>query len=468
MRTQYFLLFLIMLTCRLNGAETYGSFFTDATMRLDYNHTGTSVEEYFSLDQVYREGSWPGSKRILIDSLNLGTYLVKVKDMSSNQLIYSRGFCTIFAEWQTTQEALDGVYRTMHETVRFPYPLNPVEVVIAVRDKITQRFTDRFSTIIDPNSRFVNMEKKKFPFHTGALINNGDPCHKVDVAVLADGFTKKEMGRFRQSAKNYIGTLFDRPPFKNDRDKFNIWLVEAVSQDSGIDDPRENQWRQNILGTSYNIFDLPRYALALDNKTIRDIASLVPYDYIYILTNSSRYGGGGIYNWQATCFTGTENDNPAWWSDYVFIHEFGHLFAGLADEYYSSEVAYQEFYPKNTEPWEPNITRLLIPDSLKWKDLVPANTPIPTPWSKAEFDSLQHIYAKARSANEKEELKADITEMLGAGQHPATVGCYEGAGYSSTGLYRPSLNCIMFSKSLVDFCPVCQRAIERNITLLTK
>lgn len=463
MRILAFLTSLSLIVTVLNAADTYHSYFTDATMRLDYYHTGTSKEEYFSLDQVYQEGIWPGSKKILIDSLDLGDYLVKIKDITSNQLVYSHGYCTIFAEWQTTQEALDGVYRTMHETVRFPYPLNPVEVVIAVRDRKKRQYSDRFSTIVDPNSRFINKEKKKYPFQTDALVHHGDPCLKADVAILADGFTKGEMKRFRQFAKKYTKLLFDKPPFNANRDKFNIWLVEAISQDSGIDDPRENHWRQNILATSYNALDLPRYALSFDNKEIRNIASLVPYDYIYILTNSSRYGGGGIYNWQATCYTGVENDNPPWWSDYVFIHEFGHLFAGLGDEYYSSNVAYQEFYPKNTEPWEPNLTALLNPDSLKWKNLVAADTPVPTPWSKAEYDSLVQVINKVTDKNEKEGLRTNLQKLLDSGLQPAPVGCYEGAGYSSTDIYRPSLNCIMFSKSLVDFCPVCQRAIERII-----
>jgi len=445
------------------GDSTYDRFFTGRTMRVDLIHTGTADEEIYSLDQILAEGEWPGSPNALLDTLNLGKYLFKVYDTATNRLVFSRGFCTVFGEWQTTPEAKSGVRRSMHETVRFPFPREKVQLCIASRDR-DNVFRDTFSLVIDPDDRGIRRETVTRSCRSEKIIDHGPPAEKVDLLLLGDGYRAEEMETFRAHARHYTRLLFETTPFRERCKEFNVWIIEAVSEESGIDQPRENRWQRTALGTSYNSFDSPRYVLTLENKTLRDISAAVPYDCIYILTHSSRYGGGGIFNWFATCYTGRENDDPAWWSDYVFVHEFGHLFAGLGDEYYTSNVSYDEFYPLDVEPWEPNLTTTINRDELKWRSLIDPGTPVPTPWNKAAYDSLSTLLRRSKNNSGIAEQIRRIRE-----QSPwsAKAGCFEGAGYQTEGLYRPAIDCRMFSKSLVDFCPVCREAIERMIDFTT-
>ncbi len=447
---------------------TYSRYFTDKTMRVDYFHTGTAKDEYFSLDQAYEEALWPGSKINLLDTLNLGEYLLKVFDLKSNQLIFSRGYATVFGEWQTTEEALNGTFRTFHETLRFPFPKRPVQVVVAARNQ-KNIFIDKFSTVVEPDSRFVNREQKKSPFAIKPFLKNGEPGKKVDLLIIGDGYTQEELAKFRSDVNRYTQTLFKNQPFKERKSDFNVWMIEAISQESGIDDPRENKWRQTALDASYNAFDSQRYVLTFSNKEVRNLSAIAPYDYIYILVNTKRYGGG-IFNSFATCYTGSQNSDPDWWSDYVFVHEFGHLFAGLADEYYTSDVSYLEFYPKNVEPWEPNITRLLDVKHPKWAEWIKPDTQIPTSWSKAEYDSLNAVLRKLSQNDPKdkeksEQIRKQVQKLLSLRAN--LVGCFEGAGYASKGIYRPAIDCKMFSKTVGPFCPVCEKAIERMIDFHT-
>ena len=450
----------------------FETFFENKTCRVDYFHTGNAEQDYFSLDEVYEEGEWSGGANQLIDTNNLGLYIAKIYDLSTNQLIFSRGYCTVFGEWQTTDEALEGILRTKHETVRFPFPKNPVQFVIAKRNS-KNIFIDQFSTVLYPKSRFINREKKHSPYTVTQFINNGKPQNKIDIVVVGDGYTKAEQIKFNDDVNRYVETLFKTAPFKQNKKKFNVWTIQVESPDSGIDEPRKNKWKNTPIGTSFNSLDSPRYVLTNENKNLRDIASAVPYDYIFILVNSPRYGGGGIFNWFATCYTGVENDQPDWWSDYVFVHEFGHLFAGLADEYYTSNVSYVEFYPTDVEPWEPNITTLVNNNDLKWKSMLEPGYSIPTLWEKATFDSLNTEIAQLDKNAvdfkiEYAKLKNKTDQILKNIELINRVGCFEGAGYSSNGVYRPAIDCKMFSKSLVDFCPVCTKAIEKMIDFHTK
>ncbi|MBN2410715.1 peptidase M64 [candidate division KSB1 bacterium] len=468
LKTKPILLVLLFFTFTLNGAPEFDLYFINKTMRVDYFHTGTAATEHFSLDRIYQEGEWPGNRINLIDTLDLGKYILRVYDLRTNVLIYSRGYSTIFDEWQTTHEAKQGTFQTFHETVRFPFPKNRVKIALAVRDR-HNHFVEKYTKTIDPASRFVNLEQKKYPFKTQKFIDNGKPENKVDIVILGDGYKKNEIEKFHKDVKRYTNILFVTQPFKDRKSDFNIWLVDVESQDSGIDEPRENKWRHTALGASYNSFDSPRYVLTLANKELRDIAALVPYDQIYILINSPRYGGGGIFNLYSISFTGSEPRLPEWWSEYVFVHEFGHAFGGLADEYYTSNVSYDEFYPAGVEPWEPNITRLADKDKPKWSLLITPGTPVPTPWPKAKYDSLGvNLRQHKRDTPEYIRIEKQMKEILNNSANKYGVGCYEGAGYASTDIYRPSLDCRMFSKSLVEFCPVCQKAINKVITLYTR
>ena len=455
---------LLVSTSGLAGIP-FERFFLDKTMRVDYFHTGNATADIFSIDQIYEEPIWAGSKVNLIDTLNLGKYLVKVFDLKTNRMIFSRGYCTIFGEWQTTEEAKD-IYRTFHESVLFPFPKRPVQVVIAARDK-WNHFVDKYTTVIDPDSRFVNREKTQNQ-RVKEILKNGDPGHKVDVVILAEGYNEAEQSKFYLDVQKFVKELFKVSPFKERKSDFNVWSIGLISQDSGIDEPRQNVWKNTALGASYNSLDSPRYILSTHNKAIRDAAAHAPYDQIYLLINSNRYGGGGIYNWFSTCITGADKEAHSWWPGYVFVHEFGHALGGLADEYYSAGVAGSEFYPAGVEPWEPNITALIDKKHPKWNGMVADGTPVPTPWAKAKYDSLNRAVRgldKKSDNYEKEykRLQKQIRTTLKTEKYAGKVGCFEGAGYASKGLYRSGVDCRMFSKSLVGFCPVCEAAIEKVI-----
>jgi hypothetical protein len=466
-------LLLLVLAMFFNGsvvkaiAGSYDQYFTERTLRVDYYHTGTKGSESCALDQLYDEGKWPGSKINLIDTLNLGEYIVRVYDQSTMALVYSRGFSTMFNEWQTTDEAA-GTTRTFHETIRMPMPRRPVQLTVSKRDR-EMLFHEIFSTSIDPNlNGAVNREKKAARFDVLTLMDNGSPAEKVDLLILGDGYRKADLEKFKADAKHFNDVMFGTSPFKEHARDFNVRAIEVSSQDSGIDKPDKNSWKATALGTRYNTFGSARYVLTEENKALRDIAGAVPYDFILILLNDNRYGGGGIYNLYTTCFANTDQPSMAWQRDYVYVHEFGHSFGGLGDEYYSSQVSYNDFYPKGVEPWEPNLTALTDPDHLKWKPFVGDGTPLPTPWEKSLYDSLERergkldrlapdYYAKREPIYQAEEKILTESPMKGK------VGAFEGAGYLPKGIYRPSVDCRMFSLSLVGFDPVCSAAITRVI-----
>ncbi len=471
-------IFLFLVTGISNG-QTYEKDFTGTTMRIDYNHIGTKGHERIILDKVYEEGSWPGSKINLLDTLNLGDSFFKISDLQSNRLMYSRGYSTYFGEWQTTDEAMNGIWKTCQETVRFPFPKRKVVVDFYRRDKFVaagekMAFRQIFSVVIDPNNpTAVNREKRLKEFTVFNVMINGYPDKKVDILILGDGYAKDDMKKFRKDAKHFSETLFSYKPFITHKNDFNVRAIEVISAESGIDMPDINIWKNTALGTTYNTFGSARYILTADNRSVRDIAGTAPYDFITILVNDNRYGGGGIFNLYTTTFTQTAKIGQEWEMDYVYVHEFGHCFGGLADEYYSSQISYIDFYPKDIEPWEPNITRTNTKETLKWRNLISNNTPIPTPWPKIEYDSLESLRGNLdRLADDyyekRENLLKKLKKILKDPAWVGKVGAFEGAGYTAKGMYRPSIDCRMFSLSLVDFDPVCAAAIEEMIAMYTK
>jgi hypothetical protein len=465
---------LAAVTCAAASAQhSYSSYFTDRTLRVDYYHTGTKGSESFSVDQAIDDGPWPGSRVNLVDTLNMGEFAVRVYDLATGQLIFSRGFSSMFNEWQTTDEAARGVYRTFSESARMPFPKRAIQVTVARRDR-RMVFHELFSTTIDPaDPTQVRKERKPAPYKVGTLFENGSPETMVDLVILGDGYARADMEKFRADAKRFNDAMFSTEPFKRRKGDFNVRTVEVESGESGIDVPDKNVWKNNALGTMYNTFGSARYVLTADNKAVRDAAAAAPYDFICILINDSRYGGGGIYNLYATTYTGETTKGQEWQMEYVYVHEFGHSFGGLGDEYYSSDVAYDEFYPQGVEPWEPNLTVLLDKKNVKWKAFLTAGIDVPTPWEKAEFDSVESMRAKLdRLAPDyyakREPLYKRSMEILKTSKYAGTVGVFEGAGYASRGIYRPAVDCRMFTLSLGGFDPVCSAAIERVVDFYCK
>jgi hypothetical protein len=451
----------------------YEKFFGNKTLRVDYYHTGTKGQETFSLDELIEEGEWPGSKVNLVDTLNLGEFIARVFDVQTNSLIFSRGFSSIFNEWQTTEEALAGSYRTFSESVRLPYPRRKIQFTIARRDK-RMEFHELWSITIDPNDpNQVNKAKTAHNLKVDRIMGDGKTGERVDIVIIGDGYARSDMEKFRRDAKRFNETMFNTQPFKKRKESFNVWAIEALSEDSGVDIPDKNVWKNNILGTRYSTFGSARYALTTYNKALRDIAALAPYDFICILINDTRYGGGGIYNLYATTYTNEQTKDQEWQMDYVYVHEFGHSFGGLGDEYYGSSTAYNDFYSPGIEPWEPNVTALVDKNNLKWKNFVEVGTLIPTPWGKAKYDSLEVERGKLdRLApdyyTKREPIFKEQKEVLRDPKFIRKVGAYEGSGYAAKGLYRPALDCRMFSLSLNDFDPVCSAGIVRVIEFYSR
>jgi hypothetical protein len=436
-------------------------------MRLDYYHTGNAQQEMFSLDRVVIEPlPWPGDPAKSIDDSNLGNYLFEVRDRASGQLLYSRGFNSLYGEWVTTEEA-QRVNRNFSESLRFPAPSAPVRVVLKKREQGS--FTEIWNTMVDPKDKFIDNSHPPSPGPLVTIQKMGEPAGKADLLVLGDGYTAAERPKFEKDAQRFAETLFAISPFREHRHDFNIWGLCPRAEQSGISRPSSGIHRRNPLGTTYDSLDTERYILSFDNRALRDIASYAPYEFIEILVNGDTYGGGGIFNLYATVAI----DNL--WAPYVGVHEFGHHFAALADEYFTSQVAYLPATSR-TEPWEPNVTALLDPSNLKWKDLVSPGTPIPTPWHKEEFEALEREIQKRRkeirAANlpesemnrllEEEERREE--RLLNGETYAGKVGAFEGANYEAQGYYRPQVNCVMFTRHKT-FCAVCKRSIERIIGL---
>jgi len=404
----------------LSAMAQFDSIFYNKSLRLDYVHAGTADDEWVALDKLLESSYWGGSKTKLIDSLRYGKYFFELFDKATDSCIYSRGYGSLFGEWQTTDEAHQSM-RSFHETILMPYPRDAASVVLYSRS-FAGEWDTLFSLDIDPDSYFIRpAPDPKWP----VMHVSGDrpPEDAVDIVILPDGYTMDELGKFIEDVQFFKESLFAFEPYASWQDKFSIRAVLAPSDHSGIAVPAEDHWPQTVLSSNFYTFDSERYCMSYDNKSIRDLAGQVPYDQIYILANTQKYGGGGIYNCYGLSTTGNQL------SAKIFVHEFGHSFAGLGDEYFDSSTAYDEFYNLKIEPWEPNLTTLVNFDS-KWKSLLHSDTPIPT----IAADSMKSV-----------------------------VGVFEGGGYVAKGMFRPKMDCLMHTFKEEKFCEVCESAIIRMI-----
>lgn len=414
----------LLLSISVFAQQKFDNFFIEKTLRLDFYQTGDKTTEIISFDKLIEELIWSGSKTNLIDRFNFGNYMLKVFDQFSNELIYSRGFSTLFQEWQSTQEAKT-VLKSISGSVVMPFPKGKARVEIYKRDR-RNNFEKKFEYVVDPESYFIIQEKRK-PFSNFQVHYSGYPNEKLDIVLIPEGYTVNEMEKFQNDCKKFSEYLFEYSPFKENKDNVNIWGVESPSDESGTDIPGKGIWTKTIINSHFYTFDSERYLMTTDYHTIRDIAANAPNDQIFILVNTAKYGGGGIYNY----YNVTSVDHAA--SKQVFIHEFGHGLAGLADEY-GDDPTYQDYYSADVEPWEPNITTLVNFES-KWKNLVDPNIPIPT----------------------KDEPK-----------FKNVIGAFEGAGYVPKGVYRSTSNSIMRAFSSNEFNQVCKDVLQKIIKSYTE
>jgi hypothetical protein len=417
----------IMVFCALSSfaQNNFEKYFTDKVLRFDYMLAGNSQKSVVYPVGMKEEPVYAGPRVSLIDPFKYGNFKYEIFDAEEDKLIYSRGFCTLFQEWQTTSEAKT-TERSFYEVATFPFPKIKVRFVLSVRER-SGNFTRLFESIINPDDYYIRREKPADVAVT-RIYGSGEPQKNVDLAFIAEGYTRNEMGKFREDVRKMTDALLSEAPFSEYKDKINIWAVEAVSSESGTDIPGEKVYLNTVLNSSFFTFGTDRYLTTQDIKSVNDYAAAAPHDNIIVLINSKIYGGGGVYNY----YSGTTVDHQL--SPKVFIHEFGHGFTGLADEYYSSEVAYDEFYPLNVEPWEPNITTMVDFES-KWKNMIPAGLPVPTP-SEEKYNNV--------------------------------TGVFEGGGYSARGIFRSEIDCRMKSNGSKGYCSVCREAIKKMIEFYTK
>lgn len=400
----------------------YETYFTPDRLRIDLTFAGDASYQKIYLDGLVKECAWSGSKTNLIDTFNYGEYRLEVQTLQG-EAIYSKGFNTLFQEWRTTADAVT-TPQAFCSSYTIPYPKEKVVLKVYERVKATGGYSEIFSVGINPADKLISHEVAN-SWKVSSLMQNGDPATKVDLCFIAEGYTAQEMEKFRADALRFTEYLFTMAPYNRHKEDFNIWLVESISEESGTDIPHEDVWKKTVANSNFYTFRSDRYLTAQNQKTICQIATAAPYDALYVIVNNEKYGGGGIYN-----FYGLSASNCKW-AEEVFVHEFGHSFAGLGDEYYDSSTSYEEFYNIKIEPWEPNLTTLVNFES-KWKDMLPSGTSVPTPPLSDPKDNV-------------------------------SIGVFEGGGYMAKGIYRPVMDCRMKTNQAQGFCPVCQRAIEKMI-----
>jgi hypothetical protein len=412
------------------AAQTFEDFFEDKTLRVDYVFSGNAKEQHIYLEELSQTPVWAGRKHHLTEVPLAGNGEITMKDPESGRVLYRHTFSTLFQEWQTTEEATK-LDKAFENTYLLPFPKQKVQVEVSLVD-VHRKECCHYTHLVDPADILIKMKgaDEKYITPHRYLHKGGDPEKCIDVAILAEGYTEAEMDTFYKDAEIACESLFEHEPFKSMQDRFNIVAVATPSRDSGVSIPLQKEWKETAVSSNFSTFYSDRYLTTTHIKQMHDLLSGIPYEHLIILANTDTYGGGGIYNSYTLTTAHHRMFRP------VVVHEFGHSFGGLADEYFYDDM-YSESYPSDTEPWEPNITTLVDFGS-KWKDLIQPGTAIPTQPTK----DPKTIYTK--------------------------VGVFEGAGYVSKGVYRGTEECRMKINEAPAFCPVCQRALKQLIQFYTE
>lgn len=423
---------LIFLLCSVMNitafAQNFDDFFEDKTLRVDYIFTGDAGHLDIYLDELSSLPEWAGRRHHLSEIPLGGNGEITMKDKATGQVIYRTSFSSLFQEWVTEEEA-SRVRKGFENSFLLPYPKKEAVVTVTLKN-VYHKVSTSLTHEVNPNDILIHQRGLARITPHRYLLQSGSSKDCIDVAIMAEGYTEQEMDLFYKDAQTACDALFSHEPFKKLKNKFNVVAVASPSQDSGVSVPGKGEWKSTAVSSHFNTFYSDRYLTTSRVKSIHNWLAGIPYEHIIILANTDTYGGGGIYN----SYTLTTAHHPMFKP--VVVHEFGHSFGGLADEYAYTEAPSPQ-YPYEVEPWEQNITSLVDFES-KWKDMIPAHTPIPTPVATQKPD----IYNK--------------------------VGVYEGAGYTKKGIYRPVTECRMKINEAPAFCPVCQRALERLINFYTE
>lgn len=423
------------------AAQDFDRYFDDATLRLDYILAGDARKTDIYFSDMRRQPFWAGRRSRLSEVFLNGYGQLTMRDAESGAVIYVTNFSTLYHEWLQSREA-EHLRRAFETSYNVPFPKRPVDITLRLTDT-RGRETASLTHRVDPADILIRtVSRARYPYQyiwkghcltpmvptperDKDSISGGsgrdytqipfsplegvDIVHNVDLAIVADGYTEAEMGKFYTDCRRAVDVLFAREPFRSLKSRFNVVAVAPPSRDTGVSVPHLHDWREGTSGARYDMFYIDRYFVTQEMHRVFDLLDGVPFEHIMVLANTSTYGGGGIYN-QVTTST---SDHPSFAQ--VFVHEFGHSYAGLGDEYAYDDMP-TVWYPKGTEPWEPNLTTQHR-FSEKWQDLIDKGVP--------------------------------------------GVGLYEGAGYQSKGCWRPCEDCRMRTNAAPDFCPVCDRAIRR-------
>lgn len=389
------------------SAQTFEEYFCDSTLRLDYIFAGNQQQQNIYLDKLNSMPGWYGKHKRLTEVPVEGNGQIIACDHKSGRVVYRNSFSTLFQEWLTYDEAAIS-QRSFENVFLMPMPKDTVDVTVKLFNSRREVITEMTHMVV-PTDILIHRigYSKTTPYDV--LLSPKDTGNCINVAFVAEGYTETEMDGFIADCNTAMDALFAHEPFKSLKDRFMITAVKSASAESGTSEPSKGMWKNTALGSHFDTFYSDRYLTTLNLKTLHDVLAGTPYEHIIVLVNTSNYGGGGILNSYNLSMTQHKLFKP------VVVHEFGHSFAGLADEY-AYEWESLNFYPTDIEPWEPNITTCVDFNS-KWADLMGKNG----------------------------------------------VGLFEGAGYSMKGVYRPVESCRMRDNLNPEFCPVCQRAIRKVI-----
>lgn len=423
---KHILFLLCLIAVASTRAQVFADHFADKTLRVDYIFNGNASGQAICLNGLSALPTWAGRKHHLAELPLQGNGQIIMRNAASGKTIYTTSFSSLFQEWLETDEARN-VTKGFENTFLLPYPLQPVEIEITLLDP-RRNVRASMKHIVHPNDVLIEQKGNSHITPHKYLLHNDSPEKCIDVAILAEGYTLQEMQAFYGDADIACKSIFDHEPFKSMKKRFNVVAVASPSTDSGVSVPRLNEWKHTAFGSHFSTFYSDRYLTTSRVKAIHDALAGIPYEHIIILANTEEYGGGGIYN----SYTLTTAHHPMFRP--VVVHEFGHSFGGLADEYFYDNDVMTDTYPLDIEPWEQNISTQ-VDFAAKWKDMLSENTPVPTP--------------------------AEVSE-----NYP--TGVYEGGGYSAKGIFRPAENCRMRTNEYPAFCPVCQRALRRIIEFYTE
>lgn len=423
---KHILFLLCLIAVSSTRAQVFADHFADKTLRVDYIFNGNASGQAICLDGLSALPTWAGRKHHLAELPLQGNGQIVMRNAASGKTIYTTSFSSLFQEWLETDEARN-VTKGFENTFLLPYPLQPVEIEITLLDP-RRNVRASMKHIVHPNDVLIEQKGNSHITPHKYLLHNDSPEKCIDVAILAEGYTLQEMQAFYEDADIACKSIFDHEPFKSMKKRFNVVAVASPSTDSGVSVPRLNEWKHTAFSSHFSTFYSDRYLTTSRVKAIHDALAGIPYEHIIILANTEEYGGGGIYNSYTLTTAHHLMFRP------VVVHEFGHSFGGLADEYFYDNDVMTDTYPLDIEPWEQNISTQ-VDFAAKWKDMLSENTPVPTP--------------------------AEVSE-----NYP--TGVYEGGGYSAKGIFRPAENCRMRTNEYPAFCPVCQRALRRIIEFYTE